>query len=581
MRMGVRGLLVAAMCAAVGLSLEGRRPGDDAELQFQLGSLLYEETRFDEAREAFRLAADTDDPALRLRARIGVVKTALLVGEFEEAQQEAASLRDDSPKNPEAIAVHADALWSAGLFDESEREFGDALAIAPEMSRGRHGLAKALASRSQLEAALNEVQAALRTAPRDGELHHTAGSILERLQRYDQAAAAYTNYVNLLPNKDRSDKALWSKAQIKFLQAFKDRTANALDADSAGRLHTVDFKLVQDKVIVKGRVNNGRWVDFVLDTGSEQTTISRQVAQSGGVAPITYTLSAGVGEVGLRGLQLARLDTFEVGTVKVHDVPVLIKNPALRGIPKREMESFSPMSLGLSMTIDYATRKLTIGESLPEEPADIRLPMRMHRLAMVRGLINAERPAYFVVDTGGEVILDQQGHRRRPAPRRAARAAHRAQGLRHVGLGPRRVPDAGPEPAVPRHRVPQLLGRGPEPARAERPARLPARRHRRPPLPEPVPGRPRPRTQRGPADAARRWDSRDRELKDAAAAGACRARQVAPHFRSRRRRDARVCAPDARRAECAPPRSDGGRHRSRAAAAAPAAADRPRRWRRR
>ena len=95
MRMGVRGLLVAAMCAAVGLSLDGRGPGDDAELQFQLAALLYDETRFDEAREAYRLAADTDDPALRLRARIGVVKTALLVGEFEEAQREAAVARDE------------------------------------------------------------------------------------------------------------------------------------------------------------------------------------------------------------------------------------------------------------------------------------------------------------------------------------------------------------------------------------------------------------------------------------------------------------------------------------------------------
>ncbi|MGE0361005.1 MAG: aspartyl protease family protein [Vicinamibacterales bacterium] len=404
MRMGVRGLLVAVMCAAVGLSLEGRRSGDDAELQYQLGSLLYDETRFDEARAAFRRAADTDDPELRLRARIGVVKTALLVGEFEEAQQEAASLRGDSPKNPEAIAVHADALWSAGLFDESEREFREVLDREPEMSRGRHGLAKALASRSKLEDALLEVLAALRTSPRDGELHHTAGTILERLKRFDQAAAAYTNYVNLLPNKDRSDKAAWSKAQIRFLQAFKDRAANAIDPASAGRLHTVPFKLVQDKVIVKARINGGRWVDFVLDTGSEQTTISRQIGQSAGVVPITYTLSAGVGEVGLRGLQLARLDSFEVGTLKVRDVPVLIKNPALRGIPKREMESFSPMALGLSMTIDYAARLLTIGELLPEEAADIRLPMRMHRLAMVRGLINAERPAYFVVDTGGEVI---------------------------------------------------------------------------------------------------------------------------------------------------------------------------------
>jgi len=404
MRVASRSVLVAAMCAAVVLSLEARGPGADAELQFQLAELLYEETRFDEARAAYRRAAAAEDPGLRMRARIGVVKTALLVGEFEDAQREAASLRQDSPGNPEAMAVHADALWSAGLFDEAEREFRDALSLAPGMSRGRHGLAKALASRSQLDDALNEVQAALRTSPRDGELHHTTGTILERLRRYEEAAASYTNYVNLLPNKDKSDKALWSKAQIRFLQAFKSREANAVDPQSKGKLHTVPFKLVKDKVIVKGRINGNRWVDFVLDTGSEQTTISRQIGQAAGVEPITYTLSAGVGEVGLRGLQLARLDTFEVGTLKVRDVPVLIKNPALKGIPKREMESFSPMAFGLSMTIDYATKMLTIGESLPEEPADIRLPLRMHRLAMVRGLINAERPAYFVVDTGGEVI---------------------------------------------------------------------------------------------------------------------------------------------------------------------------------
>jgi len=30
--------------------------------------------------------------------------------------------------------------------------------------------------------------------------------------------------------------------------------------------------------------------------------------------------------------------------------------------------------------------------------------MRMHRLAMVRGMLNENHPTYFVVDTGGEVI---------------------------------------------------------------------------------------------------------------------------------------------------------------------------------
>jgi predicted aspartyl protease len=161
---------------------------------------------------------------------------------------------------------------------------------------------------------------------------------------------------------------------------------------------------VDDKVIVQGRVNGDRPQDFVLDTGSEEIVISRQTAQRAGVQPITYTLSAGVGEVGLRGLQLGRLNSLEIGTMKVHNLPVLIKSPALRGLPKREGESFSPLALGMSMMIDYEHRQLTIARDLGVEPADFTLPMRVHRLAMVRGTLNDQYPAYFVIDTGGEVI---------------------------------------------------------------------------------------------------------------------------------------------------------------------------------
>jgi len=272
------------------------------------------------------------------------------------------------------------------------------------MSRALHGLARALASHNLLDEAMNTAQAALKESPRDAEIHHTVGAIFERMRRYEQAAAAYTNYVNLLPNKDRSEKAAWSRSQVRFLKSFGEREPIAIDDRTADQLHTVDFRIVDDKVIVKARVNNQRLQDFVLDTGSEQTTISRQTASSAGVRPITYTLSAGVGEVGLRGLQLGRADSLEIGTLKLSNVPVMIKAPALRGLPKRETESFSPLSLGMSMIIDYGTRKLTMGRNLPEETAEIRLPMRHHRLSLVKGLLNEQHPTYFVVDTGGEVI---------------------------------------------------------------------------------------------------------------------------------------------------------------------------------
>ena len=397
-------LVAAVVVAAMVSGVHGRTAPDDAELQFQIGTLLFEETRFREALDAFRKATRTDNKSIAVQARIGVVRSALRLGEFAEAQREAATLKKSEPRSAEIISIHADALWSGGLFDEAHKEFRDALALAPDLSRGHHGLARALASQNKLEEALNEAQLALKLAPRDEEMHHTVGAIFERMRRYEQAAAAYGNYVNLLPNKDRSDKASWSRSQIRFLKSFGEREPIAIDNQGENQLHTVDFRVVDEKVIVKARVNGGRPQDFVLDTGSELTTISRQTASNAVVRPITYTLSAGVGEVGLRGLQLGRLDTLEIGTLKLSNVPALIKAPALRGIPKRETESFSPLGLGLSMTIDYASHRLSIGKSLPPEKAEFTLPMRHHRLTLVRGMINQTRPTYFVVDTGGEVI---------------------------------------------------------------------------------------------------------------------------------------------------------------------------------
>lgn len=398
-------LVAAALLAALVSGVQGRVAGDDdAALQLQLGTLLFEETRYREALEAFRKALTADTKSMAVQARIGVVKSALRLGEFLEAQKEAETLKAQEPRSAEVLSVHADALWAAGLFDEAHAEFQDALALEPDLSRGHHGLARALASQNKLDQALDSAQAALKLSPRDEEMHHTVGSIFERMRRYEQAAAAYGNYVNLLPNKDRSEKASWSRSQIRFLRSFGEREPIAMTEEAAAGLHTVDFRVIDEKVIVKAKVNGGRLQDFVLDTGSELTTISRQTASSGAVRPITYTLSAGVGEVGLRGLQLGRLDSLEIGTMKLSNVPALIKAPALRGIPKRETESFSPLGLGLSMTIDYATQKLTLGRHLPAEPAEFTLPMRHHRLTMVRGMINQTRPTYFVVDTGGEVI---------------------------------------------------------------------------------------------------------------------------------------------------------------------------------
>ena len=396
-------LLAAALVGGGSLALRANGSAD-ADLNLQLGGLLFEETRYHEALQAFDRALQSPDPELAMRARKGKIRSALRVAEFAVARTEAQRLTEGANRDPESLALYGDALWAAGLFDEGEQAYRDAIAINPESARGRFGLARSHATRSRLPEALDAALTAAAASPRDAEIHSTVGDIYERMNRFDEAAAAYTNYINLLPNKDRSEKAAWSRAQVEFLESFKGVTPVEIDAEDLQSLHTLPFRLVQDKIVVRAKVNGSAPQDFVLDTGSEETVLSAQTARRERIRPITYTLSAGVGEVGLRGLELAQVKSLELGTLQIRNLPVLIKNPALRGIPKREGESFSPLSFGMSMLIDYQHRTLTIGRKLPEIRPDHRLSMRVHRLAMVRGMLNSNLPAYFVVDTGGEVI---------------------------------------------------------------------------------------------------------------------------------------------------------------------------------
>jgi len=410
MRSGFRtsAVLLLIVAASLVIHADGTPPSQAADVQLQLGTLLNAEGRYVESLEAFQNALKTTDTAMLRAARAGVITNALRIAEFDLARYEAETLVKMAPRDASALALYGDALWASGLFEESEARYGEALALTPGLARGLHGMARSLLARNQLDEALNQAQAALRLAPRDLELHHTVGAIYERMHKYEEAAAAYGNYVNLLPNKDTSEKAAWSRAEIRFLRSFAQRVPFQADPGTDDMVYTVDFRLVNEKVVVRARVNDSGPQDFVVDTGAENTVITEVTARRLGVAPITYTLSAGVGETGLRGLQLARIDSLEFGSLKLRNVPVIIKSPPLRDLPTGETESLSPLSLGYSMIIDYGTHKLMFGKHLPIEQSDMELPLRVYRLATVRGLVAKDHQASFVVDTGGEVISISQ-----------------------------------------------------------------------------------------------------------------------------------------------------------------------------
>ena len=399
-------LALLAVFVTVGLvmAVEAFTPTDTPEIQLQLGNLLYADGRFSEALTAYERAVGSAEPRVRVPARIGLVQSALRVGSFQKARTAAEVLLEERPSDAFALAVYGDAMWSAGLFDEAERGYRQALTIQPEQARGHNGAARVLSAQGRYDQALQHSLQAVRLDPREADFHHTLGNVYERLGRYDHAATALGSFINLLPKGMSDSRALWASAELKFLTSFGSKVPYEF-VSNPDQVYTLPFRLENEKIIIQGRVNGSRPHDFIVDTGAELSTISRVTGEKEGVTPITYTVSAGVGEVGLRGLQLGRIDKLEFGPLKVKQVPCIIKSPALQDLPAPEGESFSPLAMGLSLTVDYARRVMTLAKRLPDDgQADVTMELWMNRLATVRGTVGDGHPRSFVVDTGGQVI---------------------------------------------------------------------------------------------------------------------------------------------------------------------------------
>jgi tetratricopeptide (TPR) repeat protein len=396
-------VLAASVIGVAALGAQGPGPLsiEQATEQAARGDELFAEAHFPEAYEAYHRALEAPAPDVVARSRKGKIRTAIRLARFQIARAEAEALKSAVPDDVDALTLYGDALWGQALFEEAEAAYRAALARYPTSSRAQFGVARSMATRGGREDALAQALKAASSAPPDPEVLVLVGELYERLYRFDEAADAYEKYIAELPPRLRGGNEVAS-LKVRFLRSFRGRPPVAIDGNPSA-LHTVPFTLRNRKIVVRGALN-GRTVDFVLDTGAERTALTRDTAARADVRAVVETRITGVGTPGLRTLSVARADSVTIGSLTVRNVPVSIRRENMLGTEPWQNETFSPVPLGLSVVVDYGRREVSFGRQIPETPADFRLPLRVYRLPMVRGLLNDTHSAYFVVDTGGELV---------------------------------------------------------------------------------------------------------------------------------------------------------------------------------
>ena len=405
--------VACAAAVALPLLLLAQTPQSaSADIELQLGDLLMNEARFrDAAVNPYRRArrrGGRGSGAVRRRAQ-GGPSWRSCDGRLRPTLNAEAPPPGNRPANRRARGSRSMATRSGPsgcsmkpstpTIPRSDRTSGKRARITAAPA--------ALTARSRLADALVEAQEALRLSPREAEFHHSVGLIYERQHRFDEAAVVFGNYVNLLPNHERSEKAMWTRAEIRFLDSFKGRQPMDMPASLRRRCGRCRFASRKTRCSSALKVNGAGPFEFVLDTGAEQTVVSRDFG-----APAGDSSDHLHAERGRRRHRIPRSagrphrparDRRSQG--QEHPVPDQ-ESSARRASRARARQL---LAAGARAVDADRLRPPAVDDGPLAAVAAVRdrAAALAYRLATVRGVVNGQ-PASFVVDTGGEAISISQ-----------------------------------------------------------------------------------------------------------------------------------------------------------------------------
>jgi predicted aspartyl protease/Tfp pilus assembly protein PilF len=419
----VRGLAAMAICLALAgvvaaSSIDNEKAHNKALKALRSGD-------FEKAEKIYRdlLAKDEQDIDARLGLSHALLKQRRLRDSFDHATRALAI----DPLSARAHALLGSAVLATGDFHLSVEEFRTAISLKADEAMAIAGLAMVDFYENRTSACVAGLERATSIEPDEPDYLFNLGQAAARSERYKEAADAYERFLVIAPRTDE-DRRARIRGLIDFLR-YLGRQGSLYSLAGAER-SVLPFEAVDLRPIVKVRINGGKELRFVLDTGSGMSVISEETARKIGIKAVARGgLARAVGGGGRFEIVYGYVNSIEVGEVRVENVPVYIRHFYDERNPVDGYLGIAALTR-LVTVIDYGNRHLTLIRQRSSEAADLatvinrpgkndnRAPVesrpgvevlvRTTSSGFLSGEISIEgieKPQNFIFDTGATVTV--------------------------------------------------------------------------------------------------------------------------------------------------------------------------------
>ena len=382
---------------------------------------------YEQAEKIFRELINKD--AHDLEARLGLSLALLKQRNLQGAYDNAARVILLDPLSARGHALLGTAILGAGEFRLSVEEFRTALTLNENEALAVAGLAMVDLYENRLPLALPALRKATSMDPEEPDYVFSLGQAAARSEKYKEAADAYERFLVIAPKTDYDRRARIA-GLIDFLRYLGRQ--GSLYVPAGDYRSSVSFEATDNRPIIQVRINGQKEpLRFVLDTGSGMSVISEQTAKRLNMRPVARGgLARAVGGGGKFEIVYGFLDSMEIGTAKIENVPVYIRKFFDNHIPVDGYLGLSVVSKFLT-SIDYGTRKMSLVRQnqtdqveswtavrrpdgyqclIPVAPNDgsVEVPLRTTSSGFLSGEVALEgfdKNVNFIIDTAASITV--------------------------------------------------------------------------------------------------------------------------------------------------------------------------------